>query len=61
LVGLLAFVRTILNHISRVLFKHNVKMTGFPPRKSLTFFSVKDDLALKMPGVHSTPCEYRMV
>jgi hypothetical protein len=57
-VAFLLFVGMTLNRISRVLPKHNVKMVGLQPRKLSSFLrSIKDDVALKMPGVWSIPCE----
>jgi hypothetical protein len=57
-VTILSYVRSIFNHISRVLFRPNIKSVGLPPRKISSFFrSFKDDLELRIPGVYSIPCE----
>jgi hypothetical protein len=51
-------VGTSFNCISRMLSKHNIKTVGLLPRKlSSLLRPIKDDLALKMPGVYSIPCE----
>jgi hypothetical protein len=58
LVTFMLFVGTTFNHISRVLSKHNIKIVGLPPRKlSGSLQPIKDDLALKMPGIYKIPCE----
>jgi predicted GIY-YIG superfamily endonuclease len=41
-----------------LLFRHNIKSVGQPPKKIPGFlWPVKDDLGLKTPGVYSVPCE----
>jgi hypothetical protein len=58
----LPFVGTAFDHLSKVLSKHNIKRVGLLPRKFSSFLqSIKDDLALKMPGVYSIPCKCRKV
>jgi hypothetical protein len=41
-----------------MLYRHNIKSVGLPPRKIGNFLRpVKDDLGLKTPGVYSIPCK----
>jgi hypothetical protein len=48
-VTFLPYVRSIFNHISRVLSQHNIKYVRLPPGKKSSFLRlVKDDLGLKM-------------
>jgi hypothetical protein len=61
-VAFLSFNSITFNHISKVLSKNNIKTVGLLLRKLSSFLHpVKDDLALKMPGVYSIPCECRKV
>jgi hypothetical protein len=53
---------TLTNCISRVLSKHNMETVCLLSRKLSSFLRpIKDDLALKMPGVYSIPCEHGKV
>jgi hypothetical protein len=61
-VALLPFVGTTFNYISRVLSEHNIKVVGLLLRKLPSNLQpIKDDLALKMPGVNSIPCDCEKV
>jgi hypothetical protein len=54
----LPYVGSIFSRISGVLSRHKITSVCLPPRKMSGFLrSVKNDLALKMLGVYSIPCE----
>jgi hypothetical protein len=58
LVPFLPFVGTVINRISRVLARHNIKPVGLPHMKlSSLLRPVKDHLGLRTPGVYRIPCE----
>jgi hypothetical protein len=52
-------VGTILNYISMVLTRHNIKTVDLLPRKVASFLGpVRDDNGLKTAGAYSISCEY---
>jgi hypothetical protein len=50
-----------LNHIRKLLSRHNIKSVGLPLRKIPQFLLVKDDLGLKTPGIYSVFCKHGRV
>jgi hypothetical protein len=59
-VAFLPLAVVTFNRISTMLSKHNIRVVDLPPRKlSSILWPMKDDLALKTPGVYSIPCEYQ--
>jgi hypothetical protein len=58
--GFLPFVGTTFNSTNRVLSKHNIKMVCFQKVSSFLHF-VKDDLALKIPGLYGILWEFGIV
>jgi hypothetical protein len=57
-VSMLPYQHCVTNKISRLLAKHNIQTIHIPTRKSIHMLgSVKDKLALKVPGIYRIPYE----
>jgi hypothetical protein len=55
---MIPFQQAVLNKISRLLAKHNIKAIHIPVKKNIHMLRpVKDKLGLKVAGIYCVPCK----